>query len=151
VAVAVDEIGEPGRAAGRCDERVEPILGQCLVDPFVARNPATLCERVTVCGALESAALCSHRQQFLAEVRHLPVAVPLVECDQVIHRTNRRGRRELRQVLRKPCLEFVQQHFEFGLRKTCARWKRDRVDDLSTRGFHRLQCTTEQRLHTVVG
>jgi hypothetical protein len=41
-----DEIGDPGRRAGRREERIEPVGGHHGVDPLGARDPAALGERV---------------------------------------------------------------------------------------------------------
>ena len=37
-AVAIDEIGDPGRRAGRREERIEPVRGHHGVDPLGARD-----------------------------------------------------------------------------------------------------------------
>jgi hypothetical protein len=115
--VAGDEIGEPGRGSGGCDERVEIVLGQCGVDPLVAGEAPARGQGVQVRRVAQAAAALRLLEELLSEPRHLLARVALVPSDHLRERRDRRIRRELRQPRRQAGLQLVQQDLELGLRQ----------------------------------
>ena len=116
VVIAVDQIGHPGRPAGRRDERVEPVLRHHRVD---ARACARAGRRRAARGRTpaRSAAPCASARwkSSWPNQRHLALAVLLVERDQILQRPRPDARRQRREVFVQAVLELEQQHLELGI------------------------------------
>jgi hypothetical protein len=100
--IALDEVGEPCRARGGRDERVEVVLTQHLVDALATREAVVAGERLQIFLRVQAALLRGVHEVLLAEVRHHLVLVRLVERDDVGEGADLGIRRPLLQV-QPPC------------------------------------------------
>ena len=108
--VAGDEVGEPGRSAGRGHQGIELLLAHHGVDAFEGGQPAAVGEGLDVGEVGERPLLLRLEEEVLAEVRHLFRPVRLVERDDVGQRAHGRLGPQRRQVGVEVRLQLVEQH-----------------------------------------
>jgi len=108
----MDQVRHPCRPTRGSHERVELMTVHHRVDPFRSGQPSARLERLEVVGARERALVLRLDEDFLPEVRHLPVAVLLVELDEIGERSVLRRVTQPGEVVVDTRLELVEHDVE---------------------------------------
>ena len=96
--ITVDQVGRPRWPAGGGDQRVETLGVHDSVDPVLTGSPSDRLQSLEIRLVGQRPFRLRLDEQLLTEVRHFPVAVLLVEADDVRERTHRDARRQCCQV-----------------------------------------------------
>src|SRR5580658_8953705 len=87
--IAIDQVGEPGGASRGSDERVQFELVHDKVDAFGATELVIQGQRINILFRAERTLLLRLEKSVLPEIRHLPVAVVLVEVNHILQTLHR--------------------------------------------------------------
>src|SRR6266550_1878342 len=148
--VAVYEISGPRRICSRSNDRVETMLLHHCVDPLCSRLQVILCERVTILLFRQRTLLLRHDHYFLAEIRHLAIAIPLVKVNDVFERSHFHRCRKACEILVQVCLELVEENFKLTVVESSRSRNVGGIDDNCTLFFHYVERSGNELVGCVV-
>src|SRR5215216_1710817 len=147
--VAIDPIGGPRWSTCRRNESIEPVLLHYRIDPLRARQQVVLTQRGEIGLTRERSFRLGFDHDVLPEVRHLAIAVLLVEGDHIFQRPNRRLWSKSRKVSVQIGFELIQQNFKLGIVKLTRRRNVSRIDKHCAESLHLREQVVHQLIDTI--
>src|SRR5256714_7030961 len=148
--VAVQKVCRPSGAARGRDDGVEVVFPYHCVQPLRLRERLACLESLEVCGVCERALGLGLREKLLTEEGHLPVAVLLVEVNQVFERARVVARGERGEILVDVCLELEEQNVELRRVYLAVRREVCRVNHGRALALHKVNRVAHQLVNLIV-
>src|SRR5438132_326854 len=110
--IAIDWIARPRRPARRRNQCIQPMLGHDCINALGAREAMVFSERGPVSRSGERPFSFRLDEKILPKIWHLPLAVPLIELDDLFERMHWSVGAKTLEVSIEIGFEFVEQHLK---------------------------------------
>src|SRR6266404_3490283 len=148
--IAIDPVSSPARAACGRDQRIELVLVHHKINAFFARQAMVLRQGVAISFVSQRPFRLRFDKKILAKVRHLAIAILLVEVDDFFQRFHRGDWTQRGEIGIQVSLEFVQQHFEFRIVELAGGGNVRRIDDDRAALLDDIDAIIHQLVHRVI-